>query len=177
MDTITLSKGTRLYYVSGSKDTLQEKSILSLTLHPSDWYTEDSFVSVIELRRDVSLLFMIKNIYKTRLYSSNYLPKINTSFDGWFLSFRYYSILFTIRNDPSILKIVSCLPLTYDWTNSIPKQWGNTYKLFSELFPVKLELNIKYKSILETYQKEMTEDPFGTTFSILLKNANIIYKE
>ncbi len=58
----------------------------------------------------------------------------------------------------------------------VPKKWGNTYAISSLTNPIQLVLNSRFKSQIEAYQAQIAEeDPDGTAFSILLKNANISY--
>jgi hypothetical protein len=205
---VHIPKGTRLYHASIHKlCTLPQKPVLFMTLHPSEWYAEDSHISVIELQRDVSLLFMVKQIHRMRVYSSlnNYLGNQNTNLakmsyerikcwlpylekeglDGWFTSIENKTAIeFAILNDPSILNLVDCTPIQFNWTNAnyntnmklVPKKWGNIYTISSLTKPIQLILNIRFKPQIEAYQEQIAEeDPEGTAFSILLKNANIQY--
>jgi hypothetical protein len=205
---VNLPKGTRLYHASINKlCTLPQKPVLFMTLHPSEWYAEDSYISIIELQRDVSLLFMVKQIHRMRVYSSlnNYLGNQNTNLakmsyerikcwlpylekeglDGWFSSIENKTAIeFAIFNDPSILNLVDCTPIQFNWTNAnyntnmklVPKMWGNIYTISSLTKPIQLILNIRFKPQIEAYQEQIAEeDPEGTAFSILLKNANIQY--
>jgi hypothetical protein len=201
---IILQKGTRLYHASmNSLCSLPEKPMVFMTYHPSEWYMNDSHVSVIELQRDVSLLFMVSLIKQMRVYSSlnNYLinesnlAKMDYSkvkcwlpflqkegLDGWFSSIENKTAVeFAVINDPSILKLVECQPIQFDWKNSSyrndqleRKNWGNLYTLST--FPVKMILNRRFQQQIEDYQKQIQdEDPDGTAFSLLLKNAEISY--
>lgn len=139
---VILPKGTHLYHISGEKlCTLPNKPVLFTTLHPSEWYMEDTYISVIELQRDVSLLFMIKAIHRLRIISAlnDYLGIPNSNLqkqnynkikewlpffhkenlDGWFSSIENKSAVeFAIMNDINILKIVNCIPIRFNWNNS-----------------------------------------------------------
>ena len=150
--TVHLKKGTRLYHTSTTElCTLPNKPVLFLTLHPSEWHIENTHVSVIELQRDVSLLFMVKLIRSIRIFSSlnDYLDsnsnnltkmqydKIKTwvphfkeeSLDGWMSSIENKTAIeFAVINDPAIIKLVDCLPIQYNWANS-------TYNNNDELVP------------------------------------------
>jgi hypothetical protein len=205
---VKLPKGTRLYHASANMlCTLPQKPVVFMTLHPSEWYMEDSYISVIELQREVSLLFMVNQIRKMRIYSSlnKYLGNENTNLakmnyerikcwlpflqkedlDGWFSSIENKTTIeFVILNNPSILKIVECLPIHFDWANSkysntmnlIPKKWGKTYTISTDINPIRMILNHRFQSQIEEYKKQVAdEDPDGTAFSILLKNAIITY--
>jgi hypothetical protein len=205
---VILPKGTILYHSSTNKlCTLPSKPVLFMTLHPSEWYSEESHISVVELQKEVSLLFMVKYIHKMRIISSlnNYLGNQNTNLakmdyekikcwipflkkenlDGWFSSIENKTAIeFAILNDPANLKIMECLPITFNWNNStynnsmelVPKKWGSKYLISSLTNPVKFILNSRYKQQIEDYHKQIKEeDPEGTAFSVLLKNAEITY--
>lgn len=205
---LTLQKGTRLYHASSNAlCTLPDKPVLFLTLHPSEWYMEDSHISVIELQRDVSLLFMVKLIHNMRVYSalndfigqknSNlakmdyenikmWLPDLQKEYlDGWFSSIENKtSVEFAIFNDPTLLKLINCIPIQYNWTNStytndmnlVPKKWGTLFPITTYVLPVHLELNSRFKSQIQAYiNRVKEEDPLSTAFSHLLENAVISY--
>lgn len=202
---VILPKGTRLYHVSSTNlCDLPQKPMLFMTYHPSEWYSEDTHVSVIEVQKDVKLLFMISQINNLRIFSSlnqlleytnTNLAKMNPEkikewipflqkegFDGWLSSIENKTAIeIAIRIDPTILKIVECSPIEFNWKNTnyintelVPKNWGTKYPLFSG--PFALILNKKFKSQIEKYQKQIAnEDPRGTAFSIFLENAVITY--
>lgn len=179
---VILPKGTRLYHASSSPlCSLPKKPMIFMTLHPSEWYMEDSFISVIELQREVTLLFMIKRIHNLRVFSSlneflseknSNLAKMNCKIrawlphlqkehlDGWFSSVENKTAVeFAIRNDPEMLSVIHCLPIQYNWTNStytntmdyIPKNWGKMYPISSKTLPIRFHVNIRYKSQIEEY--------------------------
>ena len=205
--TVILPKGTRLYHAStGKLCNLPIKPVLFMTLHPSEWYMEGAYISVIELQREIPLLFMIRNIRFMRIFSSlnNYLgnnknlQKMNyekikdwlpflqkEELYGWLSSIENKTAIeFAILNTTSILKIVECLPIEYNWINTnitsnmeiIPKKWGAKYKISTYKKPITLILNSRFKQQIENYIKQISEeDPDGTAFSLLLKNANITY--
>jgi hypothetical protein len=206
---IKLPKGTRLYHVSSSEHctlpSQEYKPILFLTLHPSEWYVENAYVSTIELQSDIDILFMVQSIRQMRIFSSlniflgkngSNLAKMNTenirqwvpllqkeNLNGWFSSIENKTgVEFAIMNDPRILNIVECKPLRYNWTNSsynetlIPKNWGTTYPVSTIIKPVTIVLNSRFKEQIDAYIKYVyEEDRGGTAFSLLLENANIIY--
>ena len=209
---ITLPKGMKLYHASASKIcSLPNKPVLFLTLHPSEWYMEDAHIAVIELQRDVTLLFMIKDIKEMRIISSlnDFLGKPNSNLakmnydnvkqwipylqneglDGWMSSIENKTAIeFAIINDMSIINIVDCLPIQYNWSNSTvnynddntytlkPKNWGTVYPLYTFMYPVKIHIHERFRDKIEAYKKKVSEDdPFGTAFSVLLENASISY--
>jgi hypothetical protein len=173
-----------------------------MTLHPSEWYAEDSHISVIELQREVTLLFMVQSIHRMRVFSSLnaylengasnlakmdyekikcWLPFLKKeNLDGWFSSIENKtSVEFAVLNDPSVLKIVECLPIHFNWANSTynkPKNWGTTYEITKT--PIRFVLNSRFKSQIEEYERQVArDDPDGTAFSVLLKTATIDYIE
>lgn len=210
---VTLPKGMKLYHACANKlCTLPAKPVLFLTLHPSEWYMEDAHIAVIELQRDITLLFMIKDIIQMRILSSlndflgkpnsnlakmNYenvkkwLPNLqNEGFDGWMSSIENKTAIeFAVINDPSVLKIVDCLPIQYNWSNSTInynstentstftlKNWGTVYPLYSRTHPIQLHIHERFRDKINAYKKKVQdEDPLGTAFSVLLENASITY--
>lgn len=203
---IRLPKGMCIYHASKSElCVLPEKPILFTTYHPSEWYTEDAYISVIELQKDIDLLFMIQNIRGLRIFSSlsNYLEppgnnmsKMNyenckkwipylqkESLSGWISSIENKTAIeFAIINDPSILKIVKCNPIQYNWKNAtytnegtfVPKQWGNIYSISNKR--VKMHIHRRFKPQIESYiETILQEDKNGTAFSLLLDRADISY--
>ena len=204
---VILPKGFRLYHVSSTNIcSLPPTPFIFTTLHPSDWYCEDCFVSTIELLREVTLFFMIGRIYKLKLQSAlhNLLdtPRINMikmnkqkikewipflekeNLDGWFSSIESKtSIDFVLRNDNSIFKLVNCAPITFNWINSyykdnslISKSWGEEYPISTFTHPVRFILHSRFKTQIELDREQIEkEDPYGTTFYILLNNARIDY--
>jgi len=205
---VRLPKGTRLYHMSANPFCETPiKPILFTTLHPSEWYMEGTYISVFELQTEVILLFMVKTIHTLRvisalndflgIHSSNlakqnytrilqWIPSLEKEhLDGWFSSIENKSTVeFAILNRPSVLKLVECIPIRFNWNNSsytdtmeiIPKQWGTTYPISSLQLPVKFILNSRFKSMIEAYKSQIDkEDPRGTVFSILLENAEISY--
>lgn len=206
--TVILKKGTRLYHTSATElCELPDKPVIFMTLHPSEWHIENTHVSVIELQRDVSLLFMVKLIHNVRIFSSlnDYLDsnsnnltkmqydKIKTwlpnfkreSLDGWMSSIENKTAIeFAIINDPSIIKLVDCLPIQYNWSNStynnnyefVPKKWGTAYPLYTKQYPIEFHIHSRFRPQIESYKQIMEEsDMLGTAFSVILENAEITY--
>ncbi len=206
--TVTLPKGFRLYHACINKIySLPNKPVLFMTLHPSEWYMEDAHIVEIELQREVTLLFMIRNIKHMRIISSlnellgspnsnlakmsyerikTWLPYFHSeSLDGWMSSIENKTTVeFAIVNDPSILKIISCSPIKFNWSNStytnnleiIPKNWGTHYPIYSHTYKIKLNLHARFRSMIESYVGQVNEeDPHGTALSVLLDNASISY--
>jgi len=131
-----------------------------------------------------------ENSNLTKMNYDNIRPWIpflqKESLDGWISSIEgKTAIEFAIVNNPSIIKIIDCVPLLYTWRNSrysnnltdfIPKEWGNTYPIHSKIQPVKFILHIRFRPQIEAYSARVEEeDAKGTAFSILLENADITY--
>ena len=204
---VIVPKGTRLYHSSTSNlCSLPEKPMIFTTVHPSEWYSENTYISVVEVQRDIELLFMVSLIKRFRVFSSlnKFLPSDHTNMakmdygniqtwlpflkkeklDGWFSSIQNgFTIELAILGSTDCLKIIACNPIQYNWGNSKyvhdriePKHWGILYPISAKHLPWKLILNSRYKSQIEEYTKSIaSEDPFGTSFSIVLENADITY--
>lgn len=203
---VILPKGFLLYRTSTSTscEVPPGKNILFTTAHPSDWYSDDVTVTVLEVQKDIKLFFMISRIVRLRIQSALLelleKPKINMvkmnpltvekwlpylekeGLDGWFSSIEgKTSIEFAIRNNPAILKAIQCEPIVYNWVNSyykdddlIPKSWGITYPICE--LPLTFVIPERFRQQIEDYQRMVEkEDPEGTTFSILLKYAKFKY--
>jgi len=139
-----------------------------MTLHPSEWYVEDCNVSVIELQREVILDFRVERIHGMRIFSTR--SQGTQDGHGWFSSINNRtSVMFAVVNDPSVVKVVECAPILYDWTNTSPKNWGTTYRVTTA--PIRFVLNSRYKPQIEEYEMEGTD----AAFSVLLKTASIEY--
>jgi hypothetical protein len=67
---VIIPKGFKVYHASVSQlCMLPNKPVISTSLHPSEQYFEDAYISVIELQRDIRLLFMIHTIRDMRIFS------------------------------------------------------------------------------------------------------------
>jgi hypothetical protein len=192
---VTLPQGTRLYHASINSlcEPPSHKPVLFMTLHPSEWNAEDMHISVIELQRDVQLLFMISFIKGMRIFSAlnsllgkersnlekkNYnnirrwLPHLQTEgLDGWFSSIENgFAVEFAIINNPETLKLISCNLIEYNWKNAryfngsvIPKEWGTKYQLSPQIIPIKFNLNSRFKPLLEAYIEYTNEQDYNGT--------------
>lgn len=159
-----------------------------MTLHPSEWYSEGVHISVLELQKEVSLLFMVKHIHLLRVISSlnDFLGKQNSnmakmnydnikkwipnlqqeSLDGWFSSIENkMAVEFAVINDSSNLKLIECLPIRYNWKNAnynndtlIPKQWGNVYQLHSKTMPSKIHVHVRFRPQIEAYKQKIKDE-------------------
>ena len=188
---VILKKGTVLYHTNtyGLRGHTPDNPMVFLTIHPSEWYgSGELVVSVVELKQDVSLLFMINDIRQMRVFSSldefierpgNNLAKMRTdnlrryvpflrkeSFDGWFSTIKAgTAVEIALINDSALYAITSCSPITWDWRNSkyigerlIPKHWGNAYTVSTRTHPAKLTLNAAFRSKIERYMSTVATD-------------------
>lgn len=202
---VKLLKGTRLYYYGynwfNSNFTLSEKLFLRTYLHPSDHPCKrnNEIITVIELLKDITLLFMIHSINYSIIvtYLNNYIDFLNINLpekkrnltdkklinawqnegiDGWLSSIKNNDIDVVIFNDPSIYKIIETKPILFDWSNDIIKKWGIIYPVYIIQYPTEMILNSKYKSQIDNYKQFIeNNNPDGTTLALLLKYSNIIY--
>ena len=109
---VILKKDFILYHTTNeifSNKSIDKFPMLFCTFHPSEWYYREEYITIIKLKRDISLFFMIDFSEKSTIYSC--LPKftnnniellkithtknqllyyynelINNNFDGWFNS-------------------------------------------------------------------------------------------
>lgn len=202
---LLLKKGTILYHTNSKPFVVRkDKPMLFLSLHPSEWHnSNESYVASIELKRDITLLFMIQEIRNVRvfsalnLFSGNnmsktqndslnvYVNKLNEEgFDGWFSSIENgSSVEVAIVNDPSIYSVRCCDRLEFNWKNTnynnnglVPKQWGSKYPISSQTIPIELDIHERFRDKIDKYIEMMhRNEPYGTAFSILLDNAHIKY--
>lgn len=194
---VKLSKGSRYYHISNNPLTnLPDKQLIHLLFHPSEQYIEDSYIAVFELLQDVSLLFLIDKIYKMRIFSPQHVlfeQSFQTDLQheiglhGWLTSIRNQSeLIIRIIPEPTILKLVDCQPIQFDWSNSkydrtmnyIPKRWGTHYPLSFLSYPVHFILHQRFQHQLEAYERQVKEeDPEGTILELILNHANVTYVE
>lgn len=204
--TVTFKKGTILYHSSYKEVcSIPKKPMIFLTLHPSEWYgATTKYVTSIELQRDINVLFMIKQIRYTRIFSAlnaftgnnlskmknenleKYVPYLQKeNLDGWFSTIENGpTVEVAVINTPGIFKIIDCSPIEYNWKNTnydnngemIPKSWGTTYPITTLGLPVKMNLHQRFKPLIENYIEFISnEEPESTAFSVMLKNAEITY--
>jgi hypothetical protein len=114
---------------------------------------------------------------------------IKEKLDGWFTSIENGDMVeFAIFSDPTILKIIdfseyknNSKNIVYNSNNNsilMPKNWGINYPISCKSKPVKMVLNIRFKPQIKEYIKYVEkENPNGTVFYIILKNAKIKYFE
>lgn len=203
-----IKEGSILYHTSDKKFIYTDntiKPLLFCTFHPSEYDFTNKYVHFIRLKKDISLLFMIDNIIKARIFSSLNLftnhPNLNLakkhndnllcyvkelkedSFDGWVTSIENkMSVEVALINDNDIFEIIKTKKLERNWNNGNCnglKKWGEKYPICSIQNPVILKLNIRYKKMLKKYKKYEIESKYMKEyiFQVILDNAKIYYHE
>lgn len=148
---IILKKGCVLYHTSDQPFSYRgDKPMLFCTLHPSEWEGINEYVTRIELKKDVSLFFMIKGFKKTHIFSAldtlinkpgNNLAKTNDvnlscytkcllkdQFDGWITSIENKAdIEVALINDSRTFSYLPSEDLRRNWRNS--NNWNNAITL------------------------------------------------
>jgi hypothetical protein len=205
---VILKKGSVLYHTS---DNLFEynfsKPMLFCTFHPSEWDVNNEYVTFIKLKKKISLLFMIQDCKKAKIFSSLDLftnhPNLNLAkknpdqlfcyirelkkenFNGWFSSIENkVSVEVSLINDPLFYKVIKTEKLRRNWSNGNSngeekrmKIWGDKYPICTIKKSVILNLNERYKNILDNYKKYEKDSEYlrEYIFQILLDNAIINY--
>ena len=186
-----------------------EKPMLFCTFHPSDYSGDDNtYVHIIRIKKDISLLFMIDCIGKTHIFSAlnklinhpkknlaktenKVLTEItkdlkNENYDGWFSSIENKShVEVALINNKNIYEIIETKKLKRNWSNGyynnnnsiIKKNWGKIYKISCIEIPVILNINKKYKKMIDEYKEYEIKSkfPLEYIFQIILDNAIIYY--
>lgn len=92
---VIIPKDSILYHTTViDYDENKDTPFLFCTFHPSEWWNLNEFVLKVRLKRDVRLLFMIKDFRKAHIISFDDLRSKYTlqetifdeNFDGWFSS-------------------------------------------------------------------------------------------
>ena len=202
---IVLKKGCVLYHTSQEPFAFRaSKPMLFCVFHPAEWEHINNYVTRIELRRDISLLFMIDGFKKTHVYSAlNGLinkPGLNLAkmfdgnlecysiklheerFDGWFSSIENKgSVEIALLNDPSIFSYSSSEILKRSWRNSnnfnntiAIKNWGNLYPICTLKQPVILNINERFREPIESYMEYNKNSDFPNDFIFQVLLSNAI---
>jgi hypothetical protein len=91
-----------------------------------------------------------------------------------------------MRNDPAVLRVIGIgyQPVDWSWRNGriahdgslVPKKWGSVYPIGTVGHPAKFRLTLSFKQKIEGYKADIErDDPEGTAFYMVLKNAEIRY--
>jgi hypothetical protein len=192
---VILKKGCILYHSSDKRFKYNDKKpMLFCTFHPNEFISNESYVSKIKLKKNVSLFFMIENIFGTDIISAlseflqnnNNLAKTNNSkllnfseklknenFDGWFCSIENKSgVEVALINDQNIFEKID-KSLKYS-INNINNLNLNKLILLESKYPICtwfnypiLNINKRYKNIFIKFKKECKKRK--------LENSNVFY--
>ena len=183
---VIIQKESILYHTSDELFNLKiknDKPMLFCTFHPSEWDFTNEYVTFIKLKKDVSLLFMIDEFKKAKIFSSLNLftnhPNLNLAkkhnnqlycyvkelikenLDGWMTSIENKTTIeVSLINDSNIFKPIKTEKLKRNWRNGNLyedekklKLWGKKYSICTIEKPVILFLNDRYKKMIEEYKK------------------------
>jgi hypothetical protein len=195
---ITLPKGLILYNNSQSSfDTKTKNSMIFFTFHPSEWQNfQDEILTTIQLTKTLQVFFMVERIRSLKVFHllnvlinklqnhvSNldkqhnhnlkcYIPYLNAeNLDGWFSSVEGKSAVeIALINNPSYFTVLSSERPKYDCR----KDWFKKnfrFPIYTQKFPLKLYINIKFREEIEKYLEHEHYFPF----QIVLENAHIEY--
>lgn len=200
---IILKKGCVLYHTSQEPFTYRaNKPMLFCVFHPSEWEHINNYVTRIELRRDISLLFMIDSFKKTHVLSAlNGLinkPGLNLAkmfdgnlayysiklreerFDGWFSSIENKgSVEIALLDDPSVFSYQSSETLKRNWRNSnnlnniiTPKNWGKLYPICTLKQPAVMNIHERFRAPIESYMENNKNSDFPNDFIFQILLSN-----
>lgn len=200
-----IKKGTLLYHTSDEPfiyKSKEENPILFCTFHPFEYGMVGDFVYSVLLKKDVSLLFMVEEFKKVRIYSAlsvfinhpnSNLAKRHTkeliffseqlkkeNFDGWFSSIENKgTVEVSLINDNSLFEIVKCdiFKNNNKINNNLGKNWGKNYEISIIHNPVILNINERYKDMIKKYIEYVIKSDLINQyiFQIILINAEINY--
>lgn len=203
-----MKEGSVLYHTSENKFIVDlKKPFLFLTFHPSEWDIMNKYVTMIIIKKDITLLFMIEGFKNARIYSClntfTKHPNLNLAkkydnnlmcymeelkkeqYDGWFTSIENKtSVEVGLINDEKNYEVLKTERLKRNWRNGncakgkiIYKNWGEKYPICTIEQPVKLKINLRYKSMIEEYKKYEKKSKYllDNVFQIILENARIYY--
>lgn len=186
---LVLPKGTKLYRVGGELVSEQQQTpFFHLVFHPSEaCWSEDSIISVYEIKRPVHIRWCIGRFMHTRLFSGGDLSCLKEeTMDGCLVpSHDKSSVQCIIRSN--VVALVESAPIQIDWSpqtfrgeTMVPKCWGSVYPfgfvdvVHGELIQITLHFSFERK--IKTYCSFMDqEDPGGSACWHLLQRASIQY--
>jgi hypothetical protein len=183
---VIIEEGSILYHTSDELFQYKnnsDKPMLFCTFHPSEWDVTNEYVTYIKLKKNISLLFMIEECKKTKIYSSLNLftnhPNLNLAkkhndqlscyvkelkkenLDGWITSIENKtSVEVALINNLTLFEFIKTEKLRRNWRNGylkkeekILKKWGKKYIISTIERPLKLYLNERYINMIEEYKK------------------------
>ena len=179
-----LKKGSILYHSSDDPFTLQlekDKPMFFCTLHPSEYGMIGDYLTLIKLKKKVSLFFMIENFKKARIYSAlstltnhpngNLAKKHKDQLiifskelkkeelNGWFSSIENKgTVEIALINDQNLYEVIKTEDFTNNWKNGNIndnkiniKNWGKKYDICSISKPIIMKLNSRYENMIQKY--------------------------
>jgi hypothetical protein len=202
---VIIPKDSILYHTTDKDYNKNKKTpFLFCTFHPSDWYELNEYVLKIKLKRDIRVLFMIKDFRKMQINSSlnellnnkDYLSKLKNEkkecfkdyllkedFDGWFSSIENRTnVEVALINHNNSYEIVSVENLKNNWRNRYynnnntytNKNWGKLYKISSIEKPLIFNINERYEKKLNDYIKYGLEHNYKNDFVLQVILQNAI---
>lgn len=186
-----LPKGLILYHTSSTTFNPQN-SMIFFTFHPSEWSNfNDEVITKVELKKNIKLFFMVKDIFKLKVisllntltksvdtpyknlnkqYNLNlkcYLPYLKAeNFDGWFST-----VEIALINNPSYFTAFPTEKTNRAWAMDSDYKNNIQYPIYTQKFPIKLRIHIKYKPAIDKYMSTEIYFPF----QLVLENADIEY--
>ena len=198
-----LREDTILYHTSDEPfiyKSNEDKPMLFCTFHPYEYGMPGDYVSFIRLKKNISLLFMIEEFKKLRIFSalntfinhpnanlakrhnkelnffSNQLKKEN--FDGWFSSIENKgTVEVSLINDTNLFEILKSELYKNNNNKLNIKNWTKNYNISIIENNVILNINERYKDMIKKYIDYEIESNLINQyiFQIILKYAEITY--
>lgn len=181
---VIIKKDSILYHISDEPFEIRNnKPMLFCTFHPSEWDVMNDYITFVKIKKDISLLFMIEECKKAKIFSSLPLfsnhPNLNLSkkhlsqlscyamelkkenLYGWMTSIENKSsIEICLINNLNLYNIVSIEKLKRDWRNGNEingekklKNWGNSYPICTIERPITLLMNDRFREMIEKYKQ------------------------
>ena len=145
---VIIPKDSILYHTTDIEYNINKKTpFLFCSFHPIEWWNLNEFVLRVRLKRDIRLLFMIKDFRKAHINSSlnelsntdDYLSKLKNirkycfkeyllkeNFDGWFSSIENRSAIeVALLNKLNIYEIISKETLLNNFNNLLNRNYRN----------------------------------------------------
>ncbi len=201
-----LKKGTILYHLTDDKFRYKhefEKPFLNCVFHPSDFYCYEKYIIFVELKKDIEILFMVKDIKNLQI-SSALKDIFNTSYclcklnlyihiannlkieklDGIFSPLNNnVTVQLSLLNDLNLFKInkfEKIQPNKKGLINHLiyPKIWKYIYPICDG---IELQINDRYKNMIKDYIERNNNDLIKNdkkiySFGLIMTNTNNIIK-
>jgi hypothetical protein len=204
-----LKKGSILYHSSDELFRIQsekDKPMLFCTFHPSEYGMMGDYLTLIKLKKTVSLFFMIEDFKKARIYSAlstlTNNPNANLSkkhkdqliifskelkkegFNGWFSSIENKgAVEVALINDESLFEVIKSEDFINNWKNGNIncnkinlKNWGRKYEICTIESPVKMNLNSRYENMIHKYMEYEIESKLVNNYVFQVILKNSIIK-